>query len=167
MDINPIKALLAPIERLIVEHGSAMIQEKHIALLKEQFSIAEREIAKLAAEKEILQSELETLKAKYQTLQNENVNLKQKIQSYDQSPHDHLLEKEKVDILLFLSEQSRMMTADSIASPLQINPQIALHHLTELSEKAMVLVSRRANAPPSWNLGDKGRKYLINNNLIS
>lgn len=57
--LNPIKA----IEELIVEHGSAVVQGKHIALLreqltilKEQFSILERENAQLKSENENLKS---------------------------------------------------------------------------------------------------------------
>ena len=82
-------------------------------------------------------------------------------------PFFKLLEDLKVKILLFLSEQRETMAVESIASHLRISPQIALHHLTELKKDAMVLISRIINAPPLWSLGNEGRKYLIDNNLIS
>jgi hypothetical protein len=114
------------------------------------------------------------LKSKVATLESKLLAAEEKIRHQDetikkQSPdiHDEPLEKLKVDILLFLSEQRARVTADEVASHRQINPQIALHHLTELSKKNMVLTSRAVNSPPFWRLGDEGRAYLINNNLIS
>jgi FtsZ-binding cell division protein ZapB len=74
--MNPFQTLLSPLERLITEHGSATIQSKHIALLKEQFSIAEKEIAALKIEVSSLQSENENLKAENQELIQENEKLK-------------------------------------------------------------------------------------------
>ena len=89
------------------------------------------------------------------------------IQSMEVDSHGLHLEKLKVDILLFLSKQKGEMTADEVASRLGINPQIALHHLTELNKKVIVLRSSRVNTSPSWGLSDEGRKYLININIIS
>ena len=43
--------------KLATEHLSAEVQEKHIALRKEQFGVLEREIARLNTEKSDLKAE--------------------------------------------------------------------------------------------------------------
>ncbi len=58
--LNPLKA----IEELIVEHGSSVIQGKHIALLREQLSILKEQFTVLERENAHLKSENEKLKAK-------------------------------------------------------------------------------------------------------
>src|SRR5438874_152742 len=64
-----LSALFGPIERLIEEHGSAAIQGKHIAflreqlsILKEQFAQAQRRIEELEAENSDLRQKLEQAK---------------------------------------------------------------------------------------------------------
>jgi tRNA(Ile2) C34 agmatinyltransferase TiaS len=54
---NPLRTLLDEFEKLVVEHGSAVVQAKHIALLRDEVARLERgteslkeENAKLAAE---------------------------------------------------------------------------------------------------------------------
>ena len=175
MEINPIKALRDSFEKLIVEHGSSHIQEKHIVFLKDQLSFAEREISKLLIKNSEFQSkelksqaEIKQLRDEIISLENKNADLKQKIQTYEQPNHGKPLEKIKVDILLFLWKLRGSFTADEISMALSIDPQIVLHHLTELNkDRIMVQKASRANAPPSWKLSDDGRGYLINNNLIS
>jgi hypothetical protein len=52
--MNPITALFDPIEKLITEHGSAVIQEKHIALLREQIAILKEKFSTVTSENEDL-----------------------------------------------------------------------------------------------------------------
>ena len=127
-------------------------------VIREQLVSAEKKIALLESENTNLQSQVRELRQEIQ--RRDDVIQKEKF-------HDNLLEKLKVDILIFLSVQKGAVTADEVARHLKINPQIAIHHLTELNKKSMILVSHRMNFPPFWNLADGGRKYLINNNLIS
>jgi hypothetical protein len=71
MELNPIKAISAELERLVIEHGSAVIQEKHIALLKEQLTL--------------LSEKFSTLDLENQKLVTDNAELKKKIQIYEDS----------------------------------------------------------------------------------
>ena len=48
---NPLSVLFAPIEKLIIEHGSATIQAKHIAMLKDELAILKENIFVISAEK--------------------------------------------------------------------------------------------------------------------
>jgi regulator of replication initiation timing len=84
--MKSITALFAPIERFITEHGSAAIQEKHISLLKEQFSIVLRENEKLTSENTVLKTKIETLETENQNLKQENINLKKIIEEHDMPP---------------------------------------------------------------------------------
>lgn len=78
MELNPIKAISAELERLVIEHGSAVIQEKHIALLKEQLALLSDKFSTLESEKDKIYTEL-------QKLVTENTELKKKIQIYEDS----------------------------------------------------------------------------------
>ena len=66
-------ALFAPIERLIEEHGSAAIQGKHIAFLREQLAVLKEKS---------LESDREnsTLKARVKELEAENADLRKKLE---------------------------------------------------------------------------------------
>lgn len=58
---NLFGTLLDPIEKLITEHGSAVIQERHISLLKTQFAILEKKIIELEAQVQKLETENQRL----------------------------------------------------------------------------------------------------------
>jgi len=97
MKSNPITALSNLFSKFVIEHGSAVVQEKHIALLKEQFSILERENTKLTAEKAELQSKNKILETENKALKDENIDLKKKIEEYQTSIHKKLpLKKEYI-----------------------------------------------------------------------
>lgn len=72
----------------IVERGSAKVQEKHIALFKDQLMLADKKISQLKSENEILKTEFEESESDLKKSQEENEILRSKIQEYEQ-----LLEK--------------------------------------------------------------------------
>jgi hypothetical protein len=71
--------LLKLFRDLITEHGSAKIQTKHIALLKEQLLINSQETLILKTEKQKLETENQILKTENENLKQENITLKEKI----------------------------------------------------------------------------------------
>jgi FtsZ-binding cell division protein ZapB len=75
-----LKTLFDPLEKLIIEHGSAVIQEKHIALLKTQFSILEKENAMLTLKSQDFESKVSILEAENQNLKLENATKDEKIE---------------------------------------------------------------------------------------
>jgi predicted Zn-ribbon and HTH transcriptional regulator len=83
---NPLTAIPELLGKLITEHGSADIQGKHIALLKEQFAVLERENAKLTSEKWELKTENKILKSQIKSLKQKNANLTKKIESQNKPP---------------------------------------------------------------------------------
>jgi ATP-dependent 26S proteasome regulatory subunit len=165
MKSNPITALSDLFGKLVIEHGSAVIQEKHIALLKEQFTLLEKENTNLKSKIQILETENQNLKEK-------NGILTKKIQIYEKSSHIILLDEIEVNILLFLARQENTdITPEQIAQSLNANLQIITFNLEDLRTKK--LVGSRPIAPfdhsPKrfWSLAQEGRRYLIKHKLIS
>ena len=169
MTLNPITALRDSFEKLIIEHGSAVIQEKHIALFKDQLLIAEKENAKLTTENTVLNEKLKVLESENQNLKNENEQLKKKVQSYEQPNHDNLLAETKINILKLLFKQDKLPT-EQIAQNLGYEIQTAKFHLEELKSHQMIKdIPYRKNKQLTigWFLQQEGRRYLIENKLTS
>jgi len=82
------------------------------------------------------------------------------------------LPKEQTDILLLLFEQGELLTFQ-IAQRLNMEDkeEIVKYHLRELTQKKFIKeLSLPGIGPPgqhSWFITDKGKKYLIENKLIS
>ena len=164
MKSNPIKALSDLLGKLVVEHGSAVIQEKHISLLKEQFSILERENSKLLADKTELQSKNQVLETENEALKKENIQLKKRIQSEEQ-PLDNLLHEIEIKVLLYLSSNSGRDTKQ-ISKALNITEEIIKFHTVELKTKNMIVSEHVPMDDDILSLDQTGRRYLIEHNLI-
>lgn len=80
------------------------------------------------------------------------------------------LPKEQVAILIHLSKQGELFTFQ-IAKLLDISEDITKYHLQELRKKQFVreltLPYKGLPNQHSWTINDKGKKYLIENKLIS
>ena len=158
MKNNPITALSDLFGKLIIEHGSAVIQEKHIALLKEQFSLLEKENT--------------SLKAENNELKNEIINLKKKINLYEKSSHVVVVDEVELKILIYISNQEHdEISPEDIAESLGIKLQVVVFHLGELKTKQLLNSGPIApfNYSPKrfWSLSQNGRRYLIENKHIS
>ncbi len=165
MESNPIKALSDLLGKLVIEHGSAVIQEKQVSLLKEQFSILERENSKLLAEKAELQSENQVLETENEALKKEIMQLKKTRQSDEQPPHDNLLHEIEIKVLLYLSGNSGRNTKQ-ISKALNINEETIKFHIGELKTNYMITSAHDSADDDIWSLDLAGRQYLIENNLI-
>ena len=58
--------------KLLVEHGSAEVQAKHIAFFKDQLALADKKTSLLESENAILKNDNEKLKVDLEKIQNEN-----------------------------------------------------------------------------------------------
>lgn len=168
MKLNPITVLSDLFSKLVIEHGSAVIQEKHIALLKEQFAILERENTRLTASLEKSETKNQILKTENQALKKENIQLKKKIETYEKSTHDNLLDKEQVLILQCLATlaHDKMFPLEAIVSSCNLSEQATLFHLQELEDESMIDCSY-IDGIPYWSLDHDGRRYLMKHKLIS
>ncbi len=165
MKSNPIKTLSDVLGKLVVEHGSAVIQEKYISLLKEQFSILERENSKLLADKTELQSKNQVLETENETLKKEIMQLKKRIQSGEQPLDNNLLHEIEIKVLLYLSSNSGRNTKQ-ISKALNITEEIIKFHTGELKTKSMIASGHDPMDDDIWSLDLAGRRYLIENDLI-
>jgi predicted nuclease with TOPRIM domain len=162
------------IEKLIIEHGSSTILRDHLALLKEQTLMLEKEIVRLTSENAnlmqkitVLQSENQALKTKVENFEKENAKLRSIVQKYQQ-PNAPLLDKEETEILLFLFNHHSDALTFQIAKSLNLSEDIAKYHLEELHQKKFIRISFPiVPGQDSWTIEQKGKKYLVENKLIS
>jgi len=152
--------------KLIVEHGSAEVQAKHIALFKDQLALADKKIMELETENTSLKSQLENAETTIQKLTKKNEDLRSKIQGNEQTSHSSTLEEIKVKILVFMSKFEETYV-QNVASALGIGTQTAQFHLEELMDANMVSMSCYFGGESSWYLVQDGRKYLVRNGLIA
>lgn len=59
------------------------------------------------------------------------------------------------------------MTDEDIAHLLNMNPQVVKFYLQELEKSKMVGCVLYVGSPREWYLAQEGRRYLIENRLIS
>lgn len=114
------------------------------------------------------------VKAAKKVTKSQKDNLPTKIQEYEQptkrSSHVNLLDEIKVKILVALSKQEQTIT-EHLASILNIGVETSRFHLRELSKKNMVIDNIAPDDDGSfrecWELEHEGRRFLVENNLIS
>jgi len=162
--------LLELFSKLVVEHGSAEVQSKHIAMFKDQLVLADKRILELESENAVLTSKLENAETTIQQLTKEDEILRRKIQDYEQHAeqptHTDPLEEIKVKLLCALSLQQHL-TLTELASSSNSGRDFVQFHLDELKAKHMVKVIKRYCEPDLWTLIHDGRKYLIENGLLT
>ena len=160
--------LLDGFEKLINEHGSAVILKERISLANDKYVALEARVTGLETEIIDLKAKKSALQAENQRLKVDNEQLTIKIQDLEKIPysHDNLLDEEKVKILMALAKQE-WSYAEHISRSLGIGIQVVQFHLDELQNDEMALVSDSMGDSSEWTLGHEGRRYLIKNKLIS
>ena len=163
MNFNPITKIAEKLETLIVEHGSAVVQQKHIALLKEQLSHLAQNFNSLEKENADLQTEIDCLRA-------ENSQLKCKIEGYEDTSLSSLLDEVKINILKFLAERPKSVPLE-IAQAVGSKEETTNFHLQEMQKNKFVTrgTTRRdyGRIFTCWSLDQEGRRFLVENQMIS
>ena len=165
----------------IVERGSAVVHEKHLALFRDQLVAADKKILVLESEVATLTSENNELKATVEQLTKEKELLRQEIQKYHQPAHNSPLDNMKINILkLLFNEES--MAPDQIAQSLDIALQMANFHLEELIKAKLIKPQQVMREKienmgaisvthhfgiPGYAIEQIGRKYLIETGKIT
>lgn len=155
---------LDSIERLINEHGSAVILRERIALANDKYAELERRADRLEKENEALQKQLDAARSEVQRLADEVVRLSKGAQPQStQGALDPAREK----ILLLLAEVDGLSDGD-IAQRVGIGAQAASFHLEELQSAHMVRCTLRVGQRfTPWHLSHEGRRYLISRGLLA
>ena len=126
--------LFNEIEKLINEHGSAVILKERLALAADQYAALERKIIEIEARAKQSESENKSLRLNLDKAEEKIRNLEKELVTSHGHPQ---LEEIKIKILLLISEYEEAYT-QQIASKLGIGLQTALFHLEELQENKMV-----------------------------
>jgi len=160
--------LLDGFEKLINEHGSAVILKERISLANDKYAALEAKLSIIEKENLALKTEITELKTENKRLKIDTEQLTIQIQDHDKtlSGHSSSLDKEKVKILAALSKQEWIYT-EQISRLTGIGTQVVQFHLDELQENNMVAASYSMGGDTEWTLDHEGRRYLIQNKLIS
>lgn len=98
MNLN---SILGPLEKIIIEHGSAVIQERHISLLKSELAVLEKRIAELDIENTALNAKIEIIETKFKKSQIDNEELRTKIKQYENASKHPTPDKAETDFDVF------------------------------------------------------------------
>ena len=163
--------ILGEIERLITEHGSAVILKERVAQLREQMELLEKKAT-------AFERENEELKTKCITLEGQVTNLRQEIQRRDdviqkEKSHSERLEEVREKILLAVA-QNEDATDQYIAQITGVTALISTYHLEELKALKMVTVSYTmgsdwagTSGSTNWSIKQPGLSYLVAHGLIA
>ncbi len=159
--------LLDGLEKLINEHGSAIILKERIALANDKYSALEQKLSDCSAAKIKLESENEALRLDLEKATVEIQNLKK---LFEHSHGQHLEEIQK-KILCLLAKCDETIEPN-IWSGLGIGEQLAKFHLSDLASAKLVStgplrVAIGRPAPLSWRLTQEGRRYLVTHGLLA
>ena len=153
--------LLDGLEKLINEHGSAVILKERIALVNDKYSALEKKLS----ESELRIKELESEK---QAFELDNFKLKKMVATLEgqlAERHGQRLEEVKEKILLFLTN-SPETTTHQLANQLGIGPEVAAFHIEEMESEQIICGAYSAMTDATYSLDQEGRGYLIKHGLI-
>ena len=147
--------LLGEIERLINEHGSAVILKERIELANDKYAALESKASNLESENKTLRLNLEKAEAEIQ-----------KLKKLAEKTHSGRLDEIKEKILQLLSHHDEA-NSNQISQALGANEQVITFHLNELETSNFVSPSYIMNSPVLWYIAHEGRRYLITNDLLA
>jgi predicted transcriptional regulator len=161
--------LLDGLEKLINEHGSAVILKERIALANDKYAALEQKLSACEAIKKELHSENETLRL---NLEQATVEI-QNLQKLSEKSHSERLEEVKEKILVFVAHNEDSVD-QRIAQAVGVGVAVASFHLEELRKTKMVSNSHITGsdwsgsaARTEWAIAHAGRGYLITHGLIA
>jgi len=154
--------LLDGFEKLINEHGSAVILKERIALANDKYSALEHKLSECASAKMELESENEALRLNLEKAKIEIQNLKK----LSEQSHGQRLEEIREKLLLLLSAQTDI-TSQQIGRSASINPQLATFHLTDMQDKGLVNASYSFGGDTEWSIAQDGLGYLVRHGLLA
>lgn len=155
--------LLDGFEKLINEHGSAVILKERIALAEDKYAALERKLSECEAAKIKLHSENEALRLNLEKAKVEIQNLKK----LTELAHGQRLNEVRENILLLLVAHDGI-TDQQVARAVGVGEQVASFHLQEL--EASDFASRSlfvGQSSTPWHIAQEGRRYLVTHGLLA
>lgn len=153
--------LLDGFERLINEHGSAVILKERIALANDKYAALEKKLSESKKRCEGLVAENERLAARVA-----------EFEAARSTGNAAKLELEAdTERALMAVSKGQSLFAGEVAQQLGIGEQLARHHLEVLSEadllnQSLTMSPAARNAGPRYTLSPAGRKHLAQRGLL-
>lgn len=134
------------------------------AVLREKIEAVEAKYASLDTENAILKDDNRQLKIENQKLRDEVNSLRRET---DRLPDKVALEEMEVKILAYVGKSTEPFDVEGVARDLQLNPVKVKYFIEKLRESRLVtLAGRMRGQPPQYRVDQKGREYIIENDLI-
>lgn len=154
--------LLDGIEKLINEHGSAVILKERIALANDQYAALEKKLQASTHRESELESENMALRQDLERANTELEHLKSAMEEGQGARLDEIKEK----ILVLIADQE--IYTQNIMQELGVGEQVAVFHLEELEEAGLIgrSISMMGEEFP-WYLQQEARRYLVSHSLIA
>lgn len=152
--------LLDGFEKLINEHGSAVILKERIALANDKYAALEQRLLaselrarELDSENQCLRLDLERARAELQNLQALSAN-----------GHGKRLPEIQERLVLLLA--ASVQYAPKVAVEFGMNDQTVLYHFEEIEKACMAKGLRVHGWDTEWHLLPEGRSYLVRHGLL-
>ncbi len=158
MSLSPIAA----IEKLINEHGSAAILRDRLLLASDQFNALERKNVEFTSRIGELEAEIQNLRARVTATETERDQVKESAQRHGSADRPELEQQ----ILVSLASQPGL-TIPQIARHLQVGLERARFHVDELFHAEFIYGAHFMGRESEWHLGQDGRRYLLQRNLLA
>ena len=160
------------LEKIINEHGSSTILEQRLLLAKDQYLALEKKNVDLLTINQSLSQKILTLEAENSSLKAENMKINKEINDVNKNKSN--LPKDQEKMLVFISQHSEDLQEEFIVNQTGLNFQKALFYLNDLTNIGYVYANRRMGVgdifggipPTTYRITQKGRKYLIDNNIL-
>lgn len=156
------------IEKLINEHGSAVILKERIALANDKYAALEQKLSDSEARAKQLESDHQALRSDLQEAKIEIASLKKATEKARSDRLDELKEK----ILVFVANNAES-TSQQIAHAAGVGDNVADFHLEELRQAEMVNNAYTMGSSwtgessrTEWSIAHAGSGYLISHGLI-
>lgn len=154
--------LLDGFEKLINEHGSAVILKERIALANDKYAALEQKLSTSELRAKNLESENKGLRLDLEKAQVKIRNLEEKLIER----HGQRLEEAREQLLQLLAKHPNVTDAQ-LARGMDINVQLVMFHLTALEKMKFVHGSYNAIDDTEWSLAHEGRAYLVHHELLA
>ena len=111
-------------------------------------------------------SELEAMEKESAALKNENIELRLRVEEIDAQKRIEELPEDSKRILAFLSHHEDMRTS-VIAGTLSLSITVTKMHLEDLIKSGYIDAHYTIGEEPEHYLQQRGRKYVVSNNLCA
>ena len=156
--------LIGEIEKLIDEHGSAVILKERIGLLKEQYAVLEQRLSASEAARIELLSAKQAADLDLYKLKDRVTELEKQLSERKGQRLDSVRERILCALAVFNSHISTAIVAELAL----IGDQLAMFHLTDMEKSRLVHGSYTVDGrPPIWAIAQGGRGYLVQHGLLA